>query len=70
MYKVITTGTLGFWFLGVELFLGEVVPLAMLSFPHIRKSMVGQNIACLLVLMGIFVMRMVIVIGGQSIPLH
>lgn len=70
MYKLITLGKFGVWFLGVELFLGEIVPLAMLSFPRIRRSMAGQNIACLLVLIGIFVMRMIIVIGGQSVPLH
>jgi len=70
MYKLITLGKFGVWFLGIELFIGEIVPLAMLSFPQIRRSMVGQNIACVLILIGIFVMRMIVVIGGQSVPLH
>jgi len=69
-YKLITLGRLGVWFLGVELFIGEIVPLAILTFPQIRRSMSGQNIACVLILIGIFVMRMIIVIGGQSVPLH
>jgi len=70
MYKLITLGKFGVWFLGIELFIGEIVPLALLSFPQIRRSMSGQNIACILILIGIFVMRMIVVIGGQSVPLH
>ncbi|MCL5961944.1 MAG: polysulfide reductase NrfD, partial [Chloroflexi bacterium] len=56
-------------FLGVELFLGSLIPLAILSLPRTRKSVVPISIAAVLVMVGIFAMRYVMVIGGQSVPL-
>lgn len=67
---LLIVGPWALWFLGVEIFLGEIIPLAMLSFRKIRLAAWGQNIASILILIGIFVMRIIIVVGGQNVPLH
>jgi len=70
MFQLLTRGKFAFWFLGVEIFIGELIPLLILSIPKIGKTFLGQNIASICILIGIFVMRVIIVIGGQSVPLH
>jgi len=70
MFTLLTAGKFSFWFLGVEILMGELIPLIMLSVPRIKTNLTGQNIAAAFVLIGIFVMRIIIVIGGQSVPLH
>ncbi|MCL5961786.1 MAG: polysulfide reductase NrfD [Chloroflexi bacterium] len=56
-------------FLGVEIFLGSIIPLVLLSLPQTRKKVLPISIASALVMIGIFAMRYVMVIGGQSVPL-
>jgi len=56
-------------FLGVEVLLGAVIPLVLLLSPFTKRSIPGLAIASILVMIGIFAMRVIMVIGGLSIPL-
>ncbi|MEW6374945.1 MAG: NrfD/PsrC family molybdoenzyme membrane anchor subunit [Thermodesulfobacteriota bacterium] len=56
-------------FLGVEIFLGSLIPLFLLLFPFTKRWITGIAIASLLVMIGIFAMRYIMVVGGLSIPL-
>jgi tetrathionate reductase subunit C len=56
-------------FLGVEVFLGAVLPLALLLSPFTKRWVPGLAIASVLVMIGIFAMRYIMVVGGLSIPL-
>jgi len=69
MLQLLTTGEFAIWFLGIELLLGAVLPLALLSFPKTRMIPAVQYASAVLVIIGIFVMRVIIVIGGQSVQL-
>ena len=69
MLQLLTTGEFAVWFLGIELLLGAVLPLALLSFPQTRRIPAVQYASAALVIIGIFVMRVIIVIGGQSVQL-
>lgn len=68
--KLLLYGSFSFLFLGVEIFLGGVVPLVLIFWPRTGKFLRGLVPASVLVLVGVFVMRVVVVIAGQSIPLH
>jgi len=70
MLQLLTTGEYAFWFLGIELLLGAILPLGLLSMPKIRMIPAVQYASAALVIIGIFVMRIIIVIGGQSVPIH
>ena len=69
-YLLITRGGFAPLFLGVELTMGGVIPLILLSIKRIRLHPIGQSIACLFILCGILAMRIIIVVGGQSVMLH
>lgn len=69
-YLLLTRGSWAPLFLGVELTLGGMIPLILLSFKRIRLHPIGQCIACLFILCGILAMRVIIVVGGQSVMLH
>jgi tetrathionate reductase subunit C len=69
MLELLTTGEFAVWFLGIELLLGAVLPLALLAFPQTRRIPAVQYASAALVIIGIFVMRVIIVIGGQSVQL-
>ena len=69
-YLLLTRGSWAPLFLGVELTLGGIIPLILLSFKRIRLNPIGQFIACLFILCGIMAMRVIIVVGGQSVMLH
>ena len=69
-YLLLTRGSWAPLFLGVELTLGGIIPLILLSFKRIRLNPIGQFIACLFILCGILAMRVIIVVGGQSVMLH
>ncbi len=56
-------------FLGVELFLGALIPLGILFFPKTGRFVPTVSLAAVLVMVGIMAMRYVMVIGGQSVPL-
>jgi len=56
-------------FLGVEIFLGSLIPLFLLLFPFTKRWIPGIAIASLLVMVGILTMRYIMVVGGLNIPL-
>ncbi len=56
-------------FLGVEVLLGAVIPLILLLSPFTKHWIPGLAIASILVMIGIFAMRYIMVVGGLSIPL-
>lgn len=70
MYQLLTQGSWAPLFLGVELTLGGLIPLILLSVRRIRIHSLGQCTACALILCGILAMRIIIVVGGQSVRLH
>jgi formate-dependent nitrite reductase membrane component NrfD len=61
--KSLLSGQLGFLFIGVEIILGAVIPVVILL--RNKASVSIQALASLLILIGIFAMRYVIVVGGQ-----
>jgi tetrathionate reductase subunit C len=69
MFQLLTQGEWAPLFLGVELTLGGLIPLILLSIKRIRIQPLGQCAACALILCGILAMRIIIVIGGQSVRL-
>ncbi|MDI6764144.1 MAG: polysulfide reductase NrfD [Thermodesulfobacteriota bacterium] len=56
-------------FLGVEVLLGGIIPLVLLLLPLTKRWIPGLVIASILVMIGIFAMRYIMVVGGLSIPL-
>jgi len=70
MYQLLTQGEWAPLFLGVELTLGGLIPLILLSIKRIRLHSLGQCTACAFILCGIFAMRIIIVLGGQTVKLH
>jgi formate-dependent nitrite reductase membrane component NrfD len=63
--KSLLSGQLGFLFIGVEIILGAVIPVAILL--RSKATVFTQALASILILIGIFTMRYVIVVGGQMI---
>ena len=61
--KSLLSGQLGYLFIGVEIMLGAVIPIVILL--RNKASLFTQALASLLILVGIFAMRYVIVVGGQ-----
>ena len=51
-----------------QLWLGQVVPFAMMVIPAIRKTAAGKIVATILVLLGMFVGRLELVIAGLMVP--
>ena len=70
MFQLLTQGNWAPLFLGVELTLGGLIPLILLSVKRIRLHPAGQWVACSLILCGILAMRIIIVVGGQSVRLY
>lgn len=66
---MLLTGSFSPYFLGVEIFLGAVVPVALLMSPFTGKRLVPVALAAFLAMIGVMAMRYVLVIGGQSLPL-
>ncbi len=65
---LILTGDFSFLFVGVELILGALIPMVLVLGPT-RKSMTAIVVASILVNVGVYAMRFVMVIGGQTVPL-
>ncbi|MHC4635887.1 MAG: NrfD/PsrC family molybdoenzyme membrane anchor subunit [Planctomycetota bacterium] len=61
--KSLLSGQIGYLFIGVEIILGAIIPAAILL--RSKVSVFTQALASLLILIGIFAMRYVIVVGGQ-----
>lgn len=62
-------GSFRFLFLGVELLLGAILPLLLLLSPFTKRWIPAYAVASVLVMVGIFAMRCIMVIGGLSVPL-
>jgi Ni/Fe-hydrogenase subunit HybB-like protein len=67
--KLILTGNFAPLFVGVEIILGSFVPLILVFAPKLKDSMASVVTAAVLVNIGVYAMRFVMVIGGQTIPL-
>ncbi len=63
--RSLVSGQIGFLFIGVEIIIGALVPAAILLKAKPNANL--QIVASLLILVGIFTMRYVIVVGGQLI---
>jgi Ni/Fe-hydrogenase subunit HybB-like protein len=61
-------GPLSFSFLWIQIFIGGIVPLLLLSHPKTGKTYLGQGLAGALVVIGTFAMRFNVIVGGQMIP--
>jgi tetrathionate reductase subunit C len=66
--NLLLSGKFSPWFVGVETLLGKFIPLFIIFYPRTR-TVPGLIIACILVVVGIYVMRCNVVIGGEFIPL-
>lgn len=62
-------GGMSHLFIGVEVVLGSIVPLFFLLFPPTKRRLSFVVLSSVLVMIGIFTMRYVMVMGGLSIPL-
>jgi Ni/Fe-hydrogenase subunit HybB-like protein len=62
-------GPFSFLFLGVELIAGGIIPLLLFLCPFTKRWIPAYAVASVLVMIGIFVMRCIMVIGGLTLPL-
>jgi formate-dependent nitrite reductase membrane component NrfD len=58
-------GPMAFWFWGIEIILGALIPIYILLNAKLSARINWQAIAAALVLIGVFAMRYVVVIGSQ-----
>jgi tetrathionate reductase subunit C len=65
---LILTGKFSIYFIWVENVLGKVIPAFILLIPRFR-NLATITIASILVVVGIFFMRYVVVLGGEFLPL-
>lgn len=61
-------GKFSILFLWVENIMGKVFPVVLLLFPRVR-NLTTVTIASIMVIVGIFIMRYVVVLGGEFLPL-
>lgn len=66
--KHMFTGTFGFLFVVAEVLIGKIVPLAVFSVPGWRKTSI-YLIMAIIIMIGIFIMRYNVVVGGEHIPI-
>ena len=66
---MLLNGPFSFLFLGVELMAGAVIPLLLFLSPFTRRWIPAYAVASVLVMIGIFAMRCIMVIGGLTLPL-
>jgi formate-dependent nitrite reductase membrane component NrfD len=67
-FHLLLGGSFSFLFLIVENVLGKILPFILLVVPRFR-NLVTVTIASILVVVGIFFMRYVVVLAGEFIPL-
>ncbi|MDP2661503.1 MAG: NrfD/PsrC family molybdoenzyme membrane anchor subunit [Dehalococcoidia bacterium] len=67
--QMLLTGSFSPYFLGIEIFLGALIPVILLMLPFTKKRLVPVAIAAFLAMVGVMAMRYVLVIGGQALPL-
>lgn len=67
--ELVRLGEFGFLYIWVDNVLGNVVPTIIILFRRTRQSLLFLFVAAVLASIGVFVMRYVIVFGGQYVPL-
>jgi Ni/Fe-hydrogenase subunit HybB-like protein len=67
-FHMLLQGKYSILFLLIENILGKIVPFIFLTVPKLRTT-ATIIISSILVVVGIFIMRYVVVLGGESIPL-
>ena len=67
--ELVRLGKFGFLYIWVDNIMGNVVPTIIILFRRTRESHFFLFIAAVLASIGVFVMRYVIVFGGQYVPL-
>jgi Ni/Fe-hydrogenase subunit HybB-like protein len=65
---LILTGKFSVYFIWVENVLGKIIPAIILLVPRLR-NLATITVASILVVVGIFFMRYVVVLGGEFLPL-
>ncbi len=65
---LILKGKFGALFIGVENVMGKIIPAIILLIPRLR-NLTTVTISSVLVVVGIFFMRYVVVLGGEFLPL-
>jgi len=65
---LILRGEFSFMFLFIENLFGKILPLIVMLVPRFR-NLVTVTIASILVVIGIFFMRYIVVLGGEHVPL-
>ena len=66
--RLILQGKFGILFIGVENVMGKIIPALILLIPRLR-NLTTVTISSVLVVVGIFFMRYVVVLGGEFLPL-
>ncbi len=61
-------GKFSIYFIGVENVMGKIIPALLLMIPRLR-NLGTVTLAAILVVIGIFFMRYVVVLGGEFLPL-
>lgn len=64
---MLLTGPFALLFLGVEISLGEIIPLAIFMHPRTKNSVPWIFFASVLIVIGIWAMRYIMVVGGQTV---
>ncbi len=67
--ELVRLGKFGFLYIWVDNVLGNIVPSIIIIFKRTRKSLFLLLIAAILASIGVFIMRYVMVFGGQYVPL-
>lgn len=68
--NMLFSGRFTVMFLGLEVLVGSLIPLFLVYYPRTAKNLNILIIASVMVMMGIYVMRVVVVYAGQMTPLH
>lgn len=66
--ELVRFGQFGFLYMWIDNFLGNLIPLTVVLTPRVRKHLPTLAFVSLLALIGVYVMRYVLVVGGQYIP--
>ena len=68
--NLILFGEFSWEFLVIEIFFGGFIPLFLIFSSKFNKNIRSTIVASLLTLIGVYSMRVVVVVAGQSLPLH
>ena len=66
---MLLSGPFSFLFLGIELVAGAIIPLLLFLSPFTKRWIPAYAVASVLVMVGIYAMRCIMVIGGLTVPL-